>query len=181
MRGKIRQFLVDVTVLFPQVTLQVSFENIQSVLPKTAPNPSKEIVNSKSGFSTVTSMTFLEWESATSVFEWVVGALKADVKRSEAVIQNMRSLLNALLGMSIQDPLIQTRYLHILGCLKPLYECDTNSLNLVLQKVQVCPCFIACCRPVAIVNSYPPPPPDCCLAQFRFSAIQLHQPHPLTL
>lgn len=134
LRGKIRQCLVEITAFLPQVTLQASFEKLQAVLPKSAPDSTREAVNS-AGHCSVMSMTFLEWENASSIFEWVVNSLKDDVKKSTAVVQNMHSLFTALLNFSTDDPLIQTRYLHIIGYLRPLYDSDANALNLALQKV----------------------------------------------
>ncbi|KAL0477018.1 exportin, partial [Acrasis kona] len=131
LRGCITVLVQTITLLRPMLALEFAYQAIMAVIDKNNAD-SDSIKNQKLQIATVQSQTYLAWETASTLFEWILSTVK---KPSENALSALTQLLQKLLRFSSTDPLIHSRWVVCLEVLDPVYNNNKDALDAVLQKL----------------------------------------------
>ncbi|KAL9646411.1 hypothetical protein ABK040_006410 [Willaertia magna] len=122
-RANMRTLVTTIATFIPVEALQYATQEVESVLKLRAP-PQGDDINPL-GYCTVFSDTYIVWESATTLYEWISESIK---ESKDEIVNYEGYLLNLLLQFSTDDPLIQTRYIHIFKLIPHLVNVNDESL-----------------------------------------------------
>ena len=116
----------------PENSLLFVARGIENTLKKNAPDANDK--RTPTGLLDMCSHTYVIWEGCSTMLEWVIhGVNFPKLKPDHQCFRVLETLLKMLLHFQTRDPLIQTRYLHALQVLVPLYKTNHAALDATLD------------------------------------------------
>jgi hypothetical protein len=159
-RGAMLQLVGHMAEMAPLLCFQVVVSRFESLLSPSAPMPRDHLKAGAEGWVSMRTARFLEFEGAGSMLEHVLRhSIDSNTNKAAAAIPHaaeMRQLGEKLLGLILswntEDPLLQTRRLHVLGMCVPSLAAHSGPLvDAALEALLAGVCF----RPRSIAADVP--------------------------